>query len=523
MRLLSALPIVLTLALAACGEKNNASQQSSTIPDPIAKVTSGELRGAAMDGIVRFLGVPYAASPVGGRRWMPPQPVAPWDGTRNAVSYGEACIQPQGFGGPGTNTATGSEDCLYLNIWAPADAQGASLPVMVWLHGGAYVVGSGAVPMTQGTGFAKQGVILVTINYRLGNLGFFAHPAIDTETPDGEHGDYAFMDQRAALQWVRDNIAAFGGDPNNVTLFGQSAGGGSVGFLLTMPSTKGLYQRVIIESGSIRSAPRPIKDAPAGEKSAEERGVALAAALGLENPTPADLRGLPADRLVAGEANPGQFMPGPIADGALVSGPTYQELAAGNFNHVPAMLGSNSFEISIMRGAENSIPTALGDKLSQALRLYDGYGTLDRKEQLQQIAGDIFVVQGARQYAESLGKAGVPTYLYNFDYVASFQRDTMPGTGHIFEIPFVFDTVGEWSPMATDEDKAYARKVSPYWVAFAKTGDPNGEDRPAWPQYESATKTLMYFGPKGPEAKKNFEGDRLDFLDGLGLTMIGGI
>ena len=521
MRFLTALLVVMSLGLAACGQGDNAASNMSST-EPLVKVASGELRGVVKDGVASYLGVPYAASPVGMLRWMPPQPVASWEGVRDAAAFGESCIQPQGFGGPGTNTPSGNEDCLFLNIWTPADAKGKSLPVMVWVHGGAYIVGSGAVPMTQGTGFAKQGAILVTINYRLGNLGFFAHPAIVAETPDGEHGNYAFMDQRAALQWVHDNIAVFGGDPDNVTLFGQSAGGTSVGFLLTMPSANGLYQKAIIESGSIRSSVRPLKDAPEDVKSAEDMGQALAAALGLENATANDLRALPAEKLVAGETNPGQFMPGPIADGTDVKGPTYQELAAGNFNHVPVMLGGNSFEVSIMRGAENSIPELLGDNLNQALRLYDGYGSLDREKQLQEIAGDVFVVEGARQYAESLSKAGVPTYLYHFDYVASFQRDTMPGTGHIFEIPFVFDTVDKWSPMATDEDKAYAKKVSPYWVAFAKTGDPNGDDRPNWPQYNSATKTLMYFGPKGPEAKENFEGDRLDFLDGLGVTMIGG-
>ncbi|HKJ72497.1 MAG TPA: carboxylesterase family protein [Alphaproteobacteria bacterium] len=536
MRLAAFLPVVLCLGLVACGQSQNSGGQSSDASssgssggggtmakmEPVVSVDGGQIRGQIKDGVASYLAIPYAASPTGNLRWMPPQPVAAWDGVRDATQYGASCMQGQFGPAPtGTDDNKGpktSEDCLFVNVWTPEDAKGKNLPVMLWVHGGAYILGSGSLPMYEGTGFAKSGVVLVTINYRLGNLGFFAHPAIDGQDPNGEHGNYAFMDQKAALKWVQNNIAKFGGDPNNVTLFGQSAGGASVGYLLTMPSAKGLYQKVIMESGSIRSAVRPLKDSSGGEKSAEEMGQEMAKALGLDNPSAEDLREIPAAKLMAPPA--GRFMPGPIEDGKDVMGPTYTELAEGNFNHVPVLLGANSYEVSIMRGADKAVPGVLGAHLDQALKLYDGYGTGDKDMKLKQIAGDIFMVDGARNYAESLAKAGVPTYLYHFDYVASFQRATMPGTGHIFEIPFVFDTVNQWSDKATDEDRAYAKKVHPYWVAFAKDSNPNGDDRPMWPQFNTDSKTVMYFGPKGPEAKQDFEGKRLDFLDKIGVTSL---
>jgi len=531
MRIAVILPIALCLGLAACGkseqtaEKNMdtstaSSTEATASTEHVVSVEGGQIQGKAVDGVVAYLGIPYAAPPVGDLRWMPPLPVTSWDGIRDATKYGSECVQGV-FGPAPANGAppAGNEDCLFLNVWVPADAAGKKLPVMLWVHGGAYILGSGSQPMYEGTGFARDGVILVTINYRLGNLGFFAHPAIDAEDPNGEHGNYAFMDQVAALKWVQNNIAAFGGDPSNVTLFGQSAGGASVGYLLTMPAAKGLFQKAIIESGSIRRDPRPLKDAAAGGKSAEDMGVEMAKALGLDNASAADLRALPADKVMSAAA--GRFMPGPIQDGTDVTGATYKELAAGNFTHVPVLLGANSYEASIMPGAEKGIPAALGSHLDAALKLYDGYGSDDKDMKMKQMVGDIFIAGGARDYAESLSKAGVPTYFYNFDYVASFQRATMPGAGHIFEIPFAFDTVAQWSDMTTDEDKAYAKKVHPYWVAFAKTGDPNGDDRPNWPQFNMETKATMVFEPMGPEVKDNYHGDRLDFLDKIGVTSLG--
>ncbi len=529
MRYSALVPIALCFVLAACGKSENAGNQTSeTTPaaapaapastEPVVMVDGGMIRGSVDDGVVSYLGIPYAAPPVGDLRWMPPQPVAGWDGVRDATKYGSECVQGS-FGPPPAGGAAaeprGNEDCLYLNVWAPADAAGKKLPVMLWVHGGAYVLGSGSQPMYEGTGFAKSGVILVTINYRLGNLGFFAHPTIDAGRSDADLGNYAFMDQREALKWVQNNIAAFGGDPGNVTLFGQSAGGSSVGFLMTMPSTKGLYQKVIIESGSIRSAVKPLK----GDDSAEAMGVQMAKALGLDNATAEQLRALPAGMVMGGAAS--RFMPGPIMDGTEIKGPTYKELADGDFNHTPVMIGANSYEVSIMRGAEKAVPKALGKNLDAAMKLYDGYGQGSDELKMKQIAGDIFMVDGTRVYAESLAKAGVPTYAYFFDYVPSFQRANNPGTGHIMEIPFAFDTVSSaWAKQADDEDKAYAMKVHPYWVAFAKSSDPNGDDRPNWPQFDNSSKTMMYFGPMGPEAKPHLNEARWDFLENHDITSL---
>lgn len=218
---------------------------------PVIQTKSGKLRGANQDGIAVFKGIPFAAPPVGQFRWRPPQPVAAWQGVRDALEFGPDCAQAGWGGSPGTITKGSSEDCLYLNLWAPAKAK-AKLPVMVWIHGGGFVGGSGSSPETFGDQFARQGVVLVTINYRLGRLGFFAHPALRQEHPEEPKGNYGYMDQIAALQWVQENIAAFGGDPKNVTVFGFSAGGVSVHSLMTIPAAKGLFHKAICQSSGGR-------------------------------------------------------------------------------------------------------------------------------------------------------------------------------------------------------------------------------------------------------------------------------
>jgi para-nitrobenzyl esterase len=224
---------------------------------PVVQVDGGKLQGVVADGVASFKGIPFAAPPVGELRWRPPQPAAPWKGVRAAAEFGSNCTQGR-FGPPPPPGAPppppSSEDCLFLNVWRPADPAAKALPVMGWIHGGGFVGGSGSGAMTSGTQFAKQGVVLVTLNYRLGRFGFFAFPALSREHPAEPKGNYAYMDQIAALQWVQRNIAAFGGDPNNVTIFGFSAGGVSVHSLLAMPQARGLFAKAIVQSGGSRDS-----------------------------------------------------------------------------------------------------------------------------------------------------------------------------------------------------------------------------------------------------------------------------
>ena len=259
---------------------------------PLVRVDSGQLQGVVEDGVVSYKGIPFAAPPVGDLRWRPPQPVARWSGVRHATEFGADCMQAR-FGPPpapgGPLTQAPSEDCLFLNVWSPAGATlGAKLPVMFWIYGGGFVGGSSAMPLTSGAQFAKQGVILVAANYRVGRFGFFAFPALSRERPDELKANYAYMDEIAALRWVKRNIAAFGGDPNNVTIFGFSAGGVSVHSLLTMPKARGLFQKAIVESGGSRDSvltARPMsKDGvdPNYPVSAETIGIKFARSMGIE-------------------------------------------------------------------------------------------------------------------------------------------------------------------------------------------------------------------------------------------------
>jgi len=318
-RLLSAF----ILSVVVCSLNAQQANGIAEIDGPVIKTSSGQLRGASVDDVSVFKGIPYAAPPVGEYRWRPPQPVIPWEGVRDALTFGPDCAQGGWGAAPGTIREGSSEDCLYLNLWVPTEANPESkLPVMVWIHGGAFVGGSGAGPITAGDAFAKQGVILMTFNYRLGRLGHFAFPALTAEHPDEPKGSYAFMDMIAALQWVQQNIAAFGGDPDNVTIFGQSAGGVAVHSLLTIPQAKGLFHKAISHSGGSRDGvltPRPINREnadPLYPVSAETIGINFARKHGIEGTDAealAKLRSLSVEEIVDG----GQEMMGREARGYI--------------------------------------------------------------------------------------------------------------------------------------------------------------------------------------------------------------
>src|SRR5579864_2248022 len=336
---------------------------------PVGGVESGQLQGVVDDGVVSFKGILFAAPPVGDLRWRPPQPAARWTGVRQATEFGADCMQGR-FGPPPAAGAppapAPSEDCLFLNVWRPASAApGAKLPVMVWIYGGGFVFGSSAMPSTSGTQFAKQGVILVAANYRVGRFGFFAFPALSREHPDEPKGNYAYMDQIAALKWIQQNMAAFGGDPKNVTIFGFSAGGVSVHSMLVSPMARGLFQKAIVESGGSRDSvltARPMsKDGvdPNYPVSAETIGIKFAQSMGIDGTDQAalaKLRALSAEQVVGG-ARPPQggstqsFETTPILDGKLVTETAETAYKAHHEPRVPHMLGSNSADTEIGRAS----------------------------------------------------------------------------------------------------------------------------------------------------------------------------
>jgi para-nitrobenzyl esterase len=367
---------------------------------PQVRVETGDLQGVVADGVASFKGIPYAAPPVGDLRWRPPQPAAPWTGVREAVDFGADCMQGR-FGPPPAATPGAppprvpSEDCLFLNVWRPASAtSGAKLPVMVWIHGGGFTGGSGASPNTSGVEFAKQGVVLVSFNYRLGRFGFFAFPALGRERPGETKGNYAYMDQIAALKWVQRNIAAFGGDPTNVTISGFSAGGVSVHSLLASPVARGLFQKAIVESGGSRDSvltARPMREDgvdPDYPVSAETIGITFARSMGIggtDEAALAKLRALSAEEVLRGApAQPGVSVPSyettPVLDGKLVTETAETAYKARHEPRVPLLVGSNSADTAgnrVRATSKEQLFARFGKWSAQAKAAYDPDGTTD--------------------------------------------------------------------------------------------------------------------------------------------------
>ena len=482
---------------------------------PTVHVAEGDVGGVEAGKVESFKGIPFAAPPVGDLRWRPPQPAAAWTGVRPADAFGPICMQPLN---PRFGQFKASEDCLTLNVWRPAGAAaGAKLPVMVWIYGGAFIQGASSAPFYDGTRFAERGVILVSLNYRLGKFGFFAHPALDGGP--GPVANYGIMDQIAALKWVQANIAAFGGDPGNVTVFGESAGAISVNFLMGSPAARGLFAKAIAESGFGRSEPRPLK----GDGSAESFGVAFAEKQGIKGDdaaAAAALRALPAETLNVPMrlADPGG--PGPIADGQVITQGIAEAFIKGEEAHVPYLVGGNSYEASLFPQVAD-FPAPVIARAGPADQVIAAYGGQPQPEVAREVTTDSMITEPDRLLARQMAKQGLPAFVYHFSYVPAAQRATSFGAAHGSEIIYVFQTLpdrpisfGAFTlPAATADDQKIAEAMHAYWVAFAKTGDPDSAGGPLWPRYTLAGDQLLEFGADGVHERDGYAKARLDLLE----------
>ncbi|MGH8149413.1 MAG: carboxylesterase/lipase family protein, partial [Steroidobacteraceae bacterium] len=458
---------------------------------------SGELQGVERDGVAAYLGVPYAKPPVGSLRWRPPQPLPRWRGVRLADHFGNDCMQRRRPGGHGRPV---SEDCLYLNIWTPAHSPSARLPVMVWIHGGGFVLGAASQPIYDGANLARRGVVVVTLNYRLGLFGFFAHPALLEESPAGPVGNYGLLDQIAALGWVRRNIAAFGGDPADVTFFGQSAGGISVADLLTSPLARGLFQRAIIESGVMAQPATPLARA---EASAE----ADAKSWGLARPTAAALRALPAS-VVLGSGPPLAVRAGPMIDGHVLPEGAKAAFRSGHLIKVPLLIGSVSYEAGFFPQMARGLAQRLAPEWSRVTKLYDGYGTHRTPLIEGELATDMQITAPTWQAAREAARAGLPVYLYYFAYLRPSEQGRVPGPIHEDEVYAVFGNMSLVEKHPDAGTRRIVEQMQSRWIRFARTGRPAAEPS-AWPQVEPGALSVLEFTNGRPVVRGDFAGKRL--------------
>jgi para-nitrobenzyl esterase len=431
---------------------------------PVAGIDTGKLAGATAAGVDSFKGIPFAAPPVGDLRWRAPQPAAPWTGTRDATAYANDCAQlpfPSDAAPLGTPP---SEDCLYANVWRPA-RHARKLPVLVWIYGGGFVNGGSSPPTYSGAELAKQGILFVSFNYRLGRFGTFAHPALSKADPDhGQLANYGYMDQVAALNWIHRNIAAFGGDPANVTIIGESAGGMSVHTLVTSPATHGLFQRAVVQSGGDGA------NHDATVATAEQAGLAFAAANGIAADDPqamARLRALPMDTVIGG-INLASFNKDmdsrsrPVVDGRIAVEPIIA-YTSGAWPRIPMMIGATSDDIGGPTG---------------------------------------YMTKGARDLSALLAGQKAPVWYYRFSYVAdSLQTPETRGASHASDIPFFFHTEGiNYGPATTARDRRAGATISRYLLNFVKTGDPNGAGLPRWGKATGASGPMLDLTADGDAA-----------------------
>jgi para-nitrobenzyl esterase len=503
-------------AVPAAASENGTSQVRTSL---------GTLEGASDGQVDRFLGIRFAAPPTGPLRWRAPQPAASWQGVRAAKAFGSSC--PQALEAPTQLAPLGptSEDCLFLNIWRPSDARHKSLPVLVWIHGGGFIAGSGSEAVFDGTPYAERDVILVTINYRLGRLGIFAHPALNLGHEEEPSGNYGYLDQIAALRWVQAHIAGFGGDPRNVTIAGESAGGVSVLALAASPMTEGLFHKAIVQSGAGLEPARSIDiDAP-GRASAMSAGRRYAMRNGIkgeDGAAAAALRALPVETLAPSAPSIMEIMGifaegGPMIDGKVVTAAPGTLLREGKGPAVPFLIGNTSMETAVWSfdatgpgllplggpfTAEGLLPAATPEEREALVGRYLEAAMGDRPTALAMLASALQWGMASRGLAAAASRRA-PTYLYRLEAVPTPARSVTAGSPHGTDIFYMFSALDRFRArpdLVTDEDRKMAALMTDYWAGFARSGVPTSPAGPAWPAYTPDGDLTLVIGNEGAAA-----------------------
>ena len=520
------------VVVSGCSSSTSDPPRDARIAPGIDVTTSdGPVHGASADGARSWKGIPFAAPPTGANRFRAPQPTTPWTAARDATAFGSVCAQGKNDGTFGS----GTEDCLFLNVWSPEPAPAKALPVMVFIHGGGFISGAGSNGLYEGTKLAAtEHVVMVTLNYRLGALGFLAHSALAAEDPANGTGTYGLQDQRAALQWVQKNIRAFGGDPENVTLFGESAGGFSVTMHLASPGSAGLFHRAVIESGATPAWQRLPTVAEV-----EPDAAALAAALGCTDPVIACLRSKPFVDVMMGlepvTLPPGGLFQGavrvpvwiPVMDGVFLPEQPSERYAAGKLNAVPTMVGTNASEGTLFHAGllgdtpvssapdyEGALGLMFGADAPKVLARYPAASFKDFDAALAQLESDAYFTCPARRAARILAKAGVPVYRYQLTRPLDVGVLASLGATHAAELPYVFGNNDPVQGGVDDRGAPLREAMMRYWTRFAAVADPNGGSDPVWPKYDAAVDPYLTLDLP-PVASKALLSDTCDFWDGL--------
>jgi len=503
----------------------------------IATTASGRVEGLVEGDAAVYRGIPFAAPPIGELRWRPPQPAPPWTDVLKAHRFGPICPQHDL---PITPFTIGdmSEDCLTLNVWGPRDMKASNLPVMVWISGGAFIAGAGSWPVYDGTRYVERGVIVVTLNYRVGRFGFFAHPILSAESPNEPLANYGLMDVIAALRWVQANIAAFGGDPRQVTLAGHSAAGLMIAALMGSQTASGLFAKAIVMSASSLTRPRrPMRlDDPEQpnyyEADAETDGVRFTDSLERPVATAAELRALPADVVLGPPAATGELPPRALMlDGQIITEETLVPFCSGAAANIPLIIGTTNRDLHcwIVKDPANpqnlfpcdywieyplavqspgNLQSELGDRLNEYAAVVTRTSDDDWNEVLQLDILDAAV----RLAAEQMNHSGAKAFVYRFTAVPGRLRARSRGVPHAGELSFVFDSFSKMSEVAafgaSPEDSELSSVLIDYWTSFVKTGDPNGPGRPQWPVY-AGYGDVLEFAAEGPLIRETLPAERL--------------